>query len=126
MGSLAAILQFIQIFEALLPVVKTGMTTIQSLIPDAAGSTKLAAVKAMAQGAFSAFGNAAVEFEHVWSALNPVITVLVATAKAEGVFTNKVAGNIQKIEDKVTTAGGAVSGLVNQVTGANPAPPTNT
>lgn len=111
MSTIAAILQFIQIFSALLPVIKTGITTIESLIPDAAGSTKLAAVKAMAQGAFSAFGKVEIEFEHVWAALTPIITVLVATARAEGVITVKVADNVAAIETKVSVVTNAVDSI---------------
>jgi hypothetical protein len=121
MGSLLQILQFIQIFNALLPVAKTGITTIDSLIPNAPGATKLAAVKVMLQGAFAQFDHAVIEFEHLWAALTPIINSMVAVAQAEGVLTAKVAGNVTAIQAKVeaaTQVADALSSTLNPASAA--------
>lgn len=102
-GTITTILQFIQIFTALIPVVQTSIKAIEAFMPNAAGADKLAAVKIVAQHAFDAFEADLVKFESVWAKLVPVINAWVAVGRANGVLTAKVAQNITNIEAKVDT-----------------------
>lgn len=74
------VLQIIQVTKAalaLVPVVIEAIKTMEAAIGPGNGATKLAAVRAMVEGAYNTGNDVVVKFDSVWAAIAPFITAMV-------------------------------------------------
>lgn len=80
-------LAIIKAVLALLPVLIEAVRAIESAFPASGqGSNKLAAVRAVVEGAYNAATDAAIEFEKLWPALQSAVSAIVGLANSVGAF----------------------------------------
>jgi hypothetical protein len=118
---MAQFLLIIQILTALMPFIHQVIVSLEALIPQSGqGALKLATTKAYIQTVFAGMGNLGVKFEQIWPLAQVMINATVGAMNAAGVVSNKVASNVDKIQDKITTTGGAIAGAISTLGKASP------
>lgn len=83
-------LAIVRIIGSVFPVLVECIKSIEEAIPQPGqGTAKLALVKSALEAAYSTMTNVQVTFEQLWPSLQIVISALVATFNATGVFKKK-------------------------------------